>query len=70
MPASPSSSADENLDHLLAHLRDIRQQVQEHGPLPDDQRAEAADAFRHGLALLAEQVDGARGQLKGSGGQW
>ncbi len=70
MPALPSDPADENWDQLLAHLRTIRQQVQEHGPLADEQRAEAADAFRHGLALLAEQVDGARGQLKGSGGRW
>ncbi|WBO83650.1 hypothetical protein [Hymenobacter yonginensis] len=57
-------------DNLLHHLRQVRQQVQEQGPLPEQAKAEATDAFRRGLALLETQVQDIRGHLKGSSGKW
>lgn len=57
-------------DNLLHHLRQVRQQVQEQGPLPEQAQAEATDAFRRGLALLETQMQDMRGNLKGSAGKW
>jgi hypothetical protein len=63
------NSGDE-WDDLLHHLRQVRQQVQDQGPLPEHEKAEATDAFRRGLALLESQVRDIRGNLKGSSGKW
>jgi hypothetical protein len=63
----------EEWDAILNQLRQVRQQVQEQGPLPEQEKAEATDAFRRGLALLESQVqhiqDDQNG-LKGSSGGW
>jgi hypothetical protein len=63
----------EEWDAILDQLRQVRQQVQEQGPLPEHEQAEATDAFRRGLAMLESQVnniqDGQPG-LKGSSGGW
>ncbi|GAB3232882.1 hypothetical protein GCM10027346_20440 [Hymenobacter seoulensis] len=66
----------EEWDAILSHLRQIRQQVQEQGPMAEQQKAEVEDAFHRGLALLESQVQGfqdvqdVQGGLKGSAGQW
>lgn len=64
--------AGQDWDRLLDHLRQLRQQVQEHGPLDPEKQEEAATAFRQGIALLENQVEDIRSnsQLKGSSGQW
>lgn len=60
----------EEWDNLLHHLRQIREQVREQGPLPDHEKEEVTDAFRRGLALLENQVRDIEGEIKGSSGQW
>ena len=61
----------EEWDAILHHLRQVRQQVQEQGPLPEQEKAEATDAFRRGLAMLESQVNDIQGSaLKGSSGKW
>ena len=63
--------AGQDWDQLLDHLRQVRQQVQEHGPLDPTQQAEATTAFNQGLAYLESQVDDIRSSgLKGSSGRW
>ena len=63
--------AGQDLDQLLDQLRQVRQQVQEHGPLAPEEQEEATNAFKQGLALLANQVDDIRSNgLKGSSGEW
>ncbi|AHJ99360.1 hypothetical protein [Hymenobacter swuensis] len=57
-------------DSILNHLRQIREQVQQNGPLPEQERAEVEDAFRQGLAHLENEVQGIRTTLKGSSGKW
>ena len=57
-------------DDLLKHLRQVREQVREQGPLPEQEKAEATSAFRRGLALLEGQVQDIRGGMKGSSGKW
>ena len=57
-------------DDILHQLRQIRQQVQEQGPLPEQARAEVEDAFRQGFAHLENQVRDLRSGLKGSSGRW
>lgn len=68
--ADSKKEQGEEWDDILNNLRHLRQQVQDHGPLEDDQRAEAADAFRQGFAHLEEQLKGLRGSMKGSSGHW
>lgn len=60
----------EEWDDILSNLRHLRQQIQDNGPLRDEQRAEAANAFRQGFAHLEEQLNGLRGGMKGSSGNW
>lgn len=61
----------EEWDAMLHQLRQVRQQVQEQGPLSEEQQAEATDAFRRGLAMLENQVNHIQGSgLKGSSGHW
>ncbi|QJX46309.1 hypothetical protein HMJ29_04890 [Hymenobacter taeanensis] len=63
----------EEWEAMLTHLRQVRQQVQEQGPLPEQEKAEAADAFRRGLAMLESQVQHIKDDqngLKGSSGGW
>jgi hypothetical protein len=63
----------EEWDAILNHLRQVRQQVQEQGPLPEQEQAEATDAFRRGLAMLESQVQNIQDDqsgLKGSSGGW
>ncbi|TGD81529.1 hypothetical protein [Hymenobacter wooponensis] len=63
----------EEWDAILNQLRQVRQQVQEQGPLPEQEKAEAAEAFRRGLALLESQVQNIQDDqsgLKGSSGVW
>ncbi|TGE09837.1 hypothetical protein [Hymenobacter fodinae] len=60
----------EEWDAILNQLRQVRQQVQEQGPLPEEEKAEAAEAFRRGLAMLESQMNDMQGGLKGSSGNW
>ncbi|WP_022821947.1 hypothetical protein [Hymenobacter norwichensis] len=64
--------AGQDWDQLLDQLRQLRQQVQEHGPLDAEKQEEATNAFKQGIALLETQVDDIRtsSNLKGSSGQW
>ncbi|MBC8081639.1 MAG: hypothetical protein H7Z21_00370 [Hymenobacter sp.] len=63
--------AGQDWDQLLDQLRQVRQHVQEHGPLDPEQQAEATHAFKQGLAYLENEVNDIRsGGLKGSSGQW
>ncbi|UOQ78673.1 hypothetical protein MUN84_09130 [Hymenobacter sp. 5516J-16] len=57
-------------DDILNHLRQVRQQVQEQGPLPEHEKQQVTDAFHRGLALLENQVRDAQGGLHGSSGGW
>ena len=57
-------------DSILNHLRQIREQVQQNGPLPEQERASVEDAFRQGLAHLENEVQDIRTTLKGSSGKW
>ena len=71
MTNSPDEPAGQDWDQLLDHLRQLRQQVQEHGPLDDEQKAEATNAFNQGFVYLNSQMDDIRnGGLKGSSGKW
>ncbi|MDU0369618.1 hypothetical protein ACFPAF_04365 [Hymenobacter endophyticus] len=70
MTTSATNPSPDEWDDLLNHLRHVREQVQQHGPLPDHEKAEATDAFRRGLALLEGQVHDIQGNLKGSSGKW
>ena len=66
----------EEWDNLLNHLRQIREQVREKGPLPENEKAEITNAFHRGLAMLEHQVhdfqeeQDAQSGLRGSGGKW
>lgn len=63
--------AGQEWDQLLDQLRQLRQHVQDHGPLDPEQQQEATNAFRQGIALLENQVEDIRsGSLKGSSGTW
>ncbi|MBD2714252.1 hypothetical protein KBK19_04305 [Microvirga sp. STR05] len=57
-------------DDILNHLRQVRQQIREQGPLPEAEKAEVTSAFHRGLALLEGQARDMRGNLKGSSGKW
>ncbi|GGG28028.1 hypothetical protein [Hymenobacter glacieicola] len=57
-------------DDILNHLRQVSQQVQQQGPLPEHEKQQVTDAFRRGLALLETQVQAAQGSLHGSSGHW
>lgn len=72
MTDSTHEPAGQDWDQLLNHLRQLRQQVKDHGPLAPEEQAEATNAFKQGIALLENQVDDIRsnGNLKGSSGQW
>ncbi|WP_045687050.1 hypothetical protein [Hymenobacter sp. AT01-02] len=70
MTDNQQQNGAEEWDNLLHHLRQIREQVREQGPLPDHEKEEVADAFRRGLALLENQVRDIEGEIKGSSGQW
>lgn len=60
----------EEWDNLLSHLRQIREQVREKGPLPEEEKAEITNVFHRGLAMLENQMNDMQGGLKGSSGQW
>ena len=63
--------AGQDWDQLLDQLRQLRQQVKEHGPLDAEKQEEATNAFKQGIALLENQVEDIRsGSLKGSSGGW
>jgi len=64
--------AGQDWDRLLNQLRQVRQQVQEHGPLAPEQQEEVTNAFKQGLSLLENQVEDIRNSsnLKGSSGEW
>jgi hypothetical protein len=71
MVEKQNEQGTEEWDAMLNHLRQVRQQVQEQGPLPEHQQAEATDAFRRGLAMLESQMNDIQGSaLKGSSGHW
>jgi hypothetical protein len=58
-------------DQILDQLRQLRQQVKDHGPLAPEEQEEATNAFKHGLSLLDNQVEDIRSNgLKGSSGEW
>ncbi|WP_375433877.1 hypothetical protein [uncultured Hymenobacter sp.] len=71
MTDSTQEPAGQDWDQLLDQLRQVRQQVKEHGPLDPEKQEEATNAFKQGLAILATQVDDIRSSgLKGSSGGW
>ncbi|HEX8427730.1 hypothetical protein [Hymenobacter sp.] len=71
MTDSTHEPAGQDWDQLLDHLRQLRQQVKEHGPLAPEEQEEATNAFRQGIAILESQVDDIRTSgLKGSSGEW
>ncbi|MBX0291391.1 hypothetical protein K3G63_13145 [Hymenobacter sp. HSC-4F20] len=63
-------NGSEEWDNLLNHLRQIREQVREQGPLPEHEKEEITNAFHRGLALLESQVRDMAGGMRGSSGQW
>lgn len=65
-----SGPENEEWDDILQHLRQVRQQIKEQGPLPEAEKAEVTMAFHRGLALLEGQARDMRGHLKGSSGKW
>ena len=57
----------QNWDQLLHQMRQLRQQVQDHGPLDPQEQAQATDAFRQGFIYLENQVNDIRSEgLKGN----
>ena len=71
MTTPTNEPAGQDWDQLLDHLRQLRQQVQEHGPLDPEKQAEATSAFEQGFAYLESQVNDIRsGGLRGSSGKW
>ncbi|MDF7812931.1 hypothetical protein [Hymenobacter sp. YC55] len=72
MTESNNEPVGQDWDQLLDQLRQLRQQVKEHGPLPPEEQEEATNAFKQGLSLLENQVEDIRNNsnLKGSSGEW
>lgn len=70
MTDKQQDSGAEEWDNLLSHLRQIREQVRQQGPLPDHEKQEITNAFHRGLELLENQVRDMEGGLRGSSGQW
>jgi hypothetical protein len=63
--------AGQDWDQLLDHLRQLRQHVQEHGPLAPEEQAEATNAFQQGFRYLEnEMADIRSSSLRGSSGRW
>jgi len=72
MTESNNEPVGQDWDQLLDQLRQLRQQVKEHGPLAPEEQEEATNAFKQGLSLLEDQVEDIRNNsnLKGSSGEW